>query len=355
MLKQNDPAAPAAKVSESPRSKTPRTAGTNVDGTTGNGGGLSSGTITIAKSELSLLLDTKFETAAKRSENHLDTAIKSVRDEMQTMDAKHDTKHADTANAITALETKLNAAVESFTNIAATNATTMHETAEAAVLSARAAMPHGVGNLPYAFAAPPEDGYHRAPLPARLKLFATDPITLDAAQLGAKAMCDKAGIGQTDYVVKPLGNPGLSRLFSIDFIGSDDSTNKLRAKKARECLRNPNGSWDEVLVPTSTGTNTKAYINADKSPKVERVEKLSKILFKICQQEFTDKHFFLDRATGTIKCGWTPIAIVSAPSSAEISLKWNNGGLAKTGIRKEVLKDAFDLATGGSANVEWSS
>ena len=92
------------------------------------------------------------------------------------------------------------------------------------------------------------------------------------------------------------------------------------------------------------------------SPQRLNVSKNSpKSFFKICQQEFSDKTFFLDRATGTIKCGWTPIAIVSAPSSAEISLKWNNGGLAKTGIRKEVLKDAFDLATGGSANVEWSS
>ena len=106
MLKKNDSAAPASKGSDSPRSKTPRT-----DGTTGDGSSMASGTITVAKSELSLLLDTKFETAAKRSENHLDTAIKSVRDEMQTMDAKHDTKHADTAKAITALEGKLNAAV----------------------------------------------------------------------------------------------------------------------------------------------------------------------------------------------------------------------------------------------------
>ena len=213
MLKQNDSAAsaaPAAEGSDSPRSKNPRTAGIKDDGTNGDGGSMPSGTITVAKSELSLLLDTKFETAAKRSENHLDTAIKSVRDEMQTMDAKHDTKHADTANAITALETKLNAAVASFTNIAATNATTTQETAEAAVLSARAAVPHGVGNLPFAFAAPPEDGYHRAPMPSRLKLFAADPITIEAAQLGAKAMCDKAGIKPTDYVVKPLGNPGLS-------------------------------------------------------------------------------------------------------------------------------------------------
>ena len=64
---------------------------------------------------------------------------------------------------------------------------------------------------------------------------------------------------------------------------------------------------------------------------------------------------FVDRATGTIKCGWTPIAIVAAPSSAEISLKWNNGGIDKSGINKDVLKNVFDLATGGSANVEWSS
>ena len=308
---------------------TPRSKGARTDGLPGDGGSLPSGSITIAKSELSLLLDTKFETAAKRSESHTDSAIKTIRDEIDTMDKKHDKKHIDTANAITALETKLHDAVESFTNIAATNATTMQETADAAVLSARAAaVPHGVGNLPFQGnpawslpAAPPEDGYHRAPKPSRLKLFAADPITIEAATLGAKAMCDKACINPQDYVVMPLGNPGLSRLFSIDFVGDNDGTNNLRAKKARECLRNPDGSWIELVVTTPAGANTKAYINPDKSPKVERVEKLSKILFKICQQEFTDKKFVLDMATGTIKCGWTPIAIVAAPNSAEISFK----------------------------------
>ena len=333
----------------------PRSKGARTDGLPGDGGSLPSGTITVAKSELSLLLDTKFETAAQRSENHTDTAIKSIRDEIETMDKKHDKKHTDTANRFAAMETKLNAAVESFTNIAATNATTLQETADAAVLSARAAVPHGVGNLPFGFAAPPDDGYHRAPVLSRLKLFAADPITIEAALLGARAMCDKAGINPPDYVVKPLGNPGLSRLFSIDFIGESDVTNNLRAKKTRECLRNADGSWIELVVTTPAGTPTKAYINADKSPKVERVEKLSKIMHKICQSEFADKKFFMDRATGTIKCGWTPIAIISAPSSSEISLKWNNGGLEKSGISKAVLKDAFDLATGGSANVEWSS
>ena len=327
-----------------------------MDGLPGDGGSLPTGSITIAKSELSLLLDTKFETAAQRSESHTDTAIKSIRDEIDSMDKKHDKKHSDTANAITALETKLHAAVESFTNIAATNATTMQETADAAVLSARAAaVPHGVGNLPFGFSAPPEDGYNRAPKPSRLKLFAADPITIEAATLGAKAMCDKACINPKDYVVMPLGNPGLSRLFSIDFVGDNDGTNNLRAKKARECLRNPDGSWIVLVVTTPAGANTKAYINFDKSPKVERVEELSKILLKICQSEYADKKLFLDRARGTIKCGWTPIAIVAAPNSAEISLKWNNGGITKSGIDKAVLKDAFDLTTGGSANVEWSS
>jgi len=314
----------------------------------------SSNTITVAKSELSLLLDTKFETAAKRSESHIDTSIKQLRDEIDTMDKKHDTKHSETATRMAALETKINAAVESFTNIAASNASSLHDAAEAAALSARNLVPHGVGNLPYAFQPPTDDPYHRAPLPARLKLFAADPITLASATKGAKAMCDQAGITESDYKVTPLGNPGLSRLFAIDFIGDDEPLNALRAKKARNCLRDADGNWMEVRVPTATG-DTRAYINADKTPKVERVEKLSKILLKICQQEFSDKKFYMDRATGTIKCGWTPIAIIAAPSSAEISLKWNNGGIVKSGISKDVLKTAFDLATGGSANVEWSS
>ena len=71
---------------------------------------------------------------------------------METLDKKHDKKHTDTNAAISALELKINTAVESFTNIAATNATAMHETGEAAILSARAATepiaPH-VPNDPY--------------------------------------------------------------------------------------------------------------------------------------------------------------------------------------------------------------
>ena len=348
------PAGDTSGDEKEPNTKGPRTdRGKGGDG--GNNGSSGSGSnITVSKSDLSQLLDTKFETAAKRSESHIDTSIKNLRDEIDTMDKKHDTKHTETATRIAALETKINAAVESFTNIAASNATALHDAADAALLSARSAgAPHGVGNLPFAFQPPPDDGYNRPPLPNRLKLFAADPITLASATQGAKAMCGQAGIADDAYTVAPLGNPALSRLFAIDFIGGDETTNNLRAKKAKDALRSPEGKWLELVVPTATG-NTRAYINPDKSPKVERVEKLSKILLKICQSEFSDKKFFLDRATGTIKCGWTPIAIVAAPTSAEISLKWNNGGITKAGLSKDVLKTAFDLATGGSANVEWS-
>ena len=84
----------------------------------------------------------------------METSIKGLRNEIEFLDKKHDKKHTDTVLAITASEIKINSAVESFTNIAATNATTMHETAEAAVLSARAAT--GPGNLPYGFQLPPD-------------------------------------------------------------------------------------------------------------------------------------------------------------------------------------------------------
>ena len=116
-----------------------------------------------------------------------------------------------------------------------------------------------------------------------------EPITLDSAILGAKAMCDKANIGAPEYTVTPLGNPELSRLFAIDFTGGDDKTNILRASKAKECLRNKDGTWLELLVRTPTGENIKAYINVDKSRKVERTETLCKIPLKICATEFAKK------------------------------------------------------------------
>ena len=111
---------------------------------------------------------------------------------------------------------------------------------------------------------------------------------------------------------------------------------------------------DATQSPHPSGGTIQAYINADKSPKVERVEKLSRNILKICANEYQDKKFCVDRATGTIKCGWTPIANIAAPTSSEISLKLNNGGIDKTGIDKALIKNAFDLATGSGANVEWS-
>ena len=164
----------------------------------------------------------------------------------------------------------------------------MQETAEAAVLFARAAVPQGVGNLPFGFQPPPDDGYNRAPIPTRLKLFTADPVTLASATMGARAMCNKAGINEGDYTITPLGNPGLARLYAIGFVGDNVATNVLRTKKARDSLRNPDGSWLELIMPTATG-DTKAYINVDNFAKVERVEKLSKIWLKIRQLEFSDK------------------------------------------------------------------
>ena len=91
-------------------------------------------------------------------------------------------------------------------------------------------------------------------------------------------MCDKAGFSETDYTITPLGGPGLARLFTIDFVGDNEKTNVLRAKKkAWDSLPNPDGSWLALVVPTATG-DTKAIINVHKSVKVERVEKLSKTL-----------------------------------------------------------------------------
>ena len=333
-------------------SKVARTDGGLGMGDVGNGNGNVSNTISVDKSELSFLLDQKFETAAKRSENHIDTSIKGLREEMENIDQKHDKKHIATNEAISALETKINNAVDSFANIAATNASTMQATADAAIFSANTRLQSvPTPDVPEA----PDSGYNRAPNPARLKLFAMLPTTTDFATKGAQAMCDKADINRKDYTVIALGNPALSRAFAIDFIGGDAKTNASRAGKAKACLRDADGKWLELMVSTPADGETKAYINFDKSPKVEIIENLSKILFKICEKEFPEKKFFMDRVSGTLKIGWTPIASISAPTASEISLKFTNGGLAKAGLDKAVIKDAFDSATSDSANVEWSS
>ena len=321
-----------------------------TDGGLGMGEEIADNTITVDTNQLSFLLDQKFETAAKRSENHIDTSIKGLREELENIDSKHDKKHIATNEALAKLESKINNAVESFTTIAAASASSMQASTDAAIFSATTRLrAEPTVDLPV------DASFTRAADPARLKLFAMLPTTPALAIKGAYAICDKADIDRSNYTFTPLGNPALSRAFAIDFVGGDAKTNAARARKAKACLRGADGSWLELTVPTPADGDTKAYINFDKNPKTERIEKLSKILFKIAESQNPDKKFFMDRTTGTLKLGWTPIASISAPSASEISLKWNNGGIAKAGIDKNAIKEAFDTATGDSANVEWSS
>ena len=313
---------------------------------------MASNLITVDANQLSFLLDQKFETAATRSENHIDTSIKGLREELENIDSKHDKKHIATNEALAKLEAKINNAVDSFTTIAATSASNMQATADAAIFSATTRLrAEPTVDPPVA----PDSGFNRAPDPARLKLFAMLPTTTALAAKGAYAICDKANIDRKDYTITALGNPALSRAFAIDFTGGDAKTNAARARKAKACLRGADGNWLELTLPTPADGDTKAYINFDKNPKTERIEKLSKILFKIAEAQNPDKKFFMDRATGTLKLGWTPIASISAPTAAETTLKWNNAGVAKAGIDKKAIKEAFDTATGDSVNVEWSS
>ena len=128
----------------------------------------------------------------------------------------------------------------------------------------------------------PDTGYNRAPDPARLQLFAMLPTITAFATKGAQAMCDKADIDRKDYTILPLGNPALTRTFAIDFTGGDAKTNAARARKAKACLRGADGNWLELAVPTPAEGDIKAYINFDKNPKTERVEKLSKNPFQNC-------------------------------------------------------------------------
>ena len=137
--------------------------------------------------QLSFLLDQKFETAAKRSENHIDTSIKGLREEMENIESKHDKKHTATNEALAKLESKINNAVESFIITAASSASNSrcHNILCHYQIAAEPTL-----DLPVA----PDSGYNSAPDPARLKLFAMLPTTTAFATKGAQAMCDKADI-----------------------------------------------------------------------------------------------------------------------------------------------------------------
>jgi hypothetical protein len=99
--------------------------------------------------------------------------------------------------------------------------------------------------------------------PTLVRLTAKNLVGLDAVQLAATALLERAGFSDGDATLK---GPQVGRYFSLNF-GGEESTAARRAKKTADCLRTNAGKWETISVcrPGQQG-NEQLQVGLDRSP-----------------------------------------------------------------------------------------
>ena len=78
-------------------------------------------------------------------------------------------------------------------------------------------------------------------------------------------------------------------------------------EQARLALRNSSGKYKELCVAKPDGGTTRIYINPDKNPRMQKLERETKRMGKIFHDLYAPIKFHANRIDGEISKGWTPI------------------------------------------------
>ena len=141
-----------------------------------------------------------------------------------------------------------------------------------------------------------------------------------------------------------LDGPDSGKQWSLHFI-APTTTAASMAGRARNLLRNPDGTWREIMVADQT-----LFIGPDVPPNVRkvnmglrRVEKAIRCIHPT-QAMAADKAQYHPQKSpqGVIYIGCEDLLVVSAPNQYdEVEILWNNDLVTKNGIDKEKILEAF--------------
>ena len=126
-------------------------------------------------------------------------------------------------------------------------------------------------------------------------------------------------------------------------------------EQARLALRNSSGKYKELCVAKPDGGTTRIYINPDKNPRMQKLERETKRMGKIFHDLYAPTKFHANRIDGEISKGWTPILKLEvAEGEVPTKVRWNLAALAETNVVKEDVVAKFTSTARGQVRVDWS-
>ena len=183
--------------------------------------------------------------------------------------------------------------------------------------------------------------------PTKLKVNASKLFTKKALQNTIAEVCER---GRFDPKLLAVTGATLSKRFFIQFLGAGQiPVENLEA--FMRLLKDEDDEWIPLHVLDPSNAQLQIYVSRDKSPKLEKLEILTKKLGNICKTVLDESQVYVLRSEGIVKYQWQPLLCVVLPNPTTVQLQWNAATVDSLGGIKDEITKQFN--EGARAGVQW--
>ena len=142
--------------------------------------------------------------------------------------------------------------------------------------------------------------------------------------------------------------------FVIKFTGTAGLAAR-RVDQARHALRDASGKFKELSISKPAGGSTRIFINPDRNPKMQKLERETKRMGNIFKDLYKDIKWHINRIDGEISKDWKPILKLEVhPKDTPTRILWNLAALSEVDINKQDAVDKFTDFAKERSKVNWS-
>jgi len=172
--------------------------------------------------------------------------------------------------------------------------------------------------------------------PTLLRVTAREDVPKESIEIKMRELCERASLTDRDWVVE---GDELAKEFSLRFVVSESipaGTAARRADKVLSVLRTKPGVWEEVHAAVGND-RVRLFVGKDENKRGAAVRIALKRTRLVLEKHLPRQKIFGDRERGSLSADWTPIARVVPCPAGDHKVQWNQVGLEKFHLDRQVL------------------
>ena len=186
--------------------------------------------------------------------------------------------------------------------------------------------------------------------PARLVLTTSEPVGLAATSAALQPLMAAVRMDAAHYELSAQETP--AKIWFVDFRG-ENSTATRRATAVLNAMRLGGGRWRQLRVLTPGNLHQPVYSGRDQSLRQRRLAYVVRRLRADLQTALPGRNVTAARGTGVLMSDMQPIVQVMVTGPTTQELRFNEAGLAATGLTRETLRESLDRAL-GTVTPQWT-